>query len=235
MAGAVTLDARPLGITLFESGGTASRPRCSTRSRMARVRRGGVGAARSRAWGLTRRARTGAAGIPQPSPPAPTPSPRTAQRAERARSAASLICARTPALARDNLAGAERNFRAAMYSATAGYTCANSDLARVLIRLGRPREAVAAVAPALAASSTRRTSISRTPNCMRCSRRRGTPRAPPTVQPRITRWLRVRGPVAIRPSERAPTAPARGSLRSSIDHVPCLSGRYDVLSYHQRG
>ena len=52
-------------------------------------------------------------------------------------------------LARNDLPGAEKNFRAAICSPTAGYTSANSDLGRVLLRLGRPREAVAVVAPAL--------------------------------------------------------------------------------------
>ena len=52
-------------------------------------------------------------------------------------------------MARGDLAAAERSFRAAIYSATAGYTVANGDLARVLIRLGRPHEAAAILAPAL--------------------------------------------------------------------------------------
>jgi hypothetical protein len=51
-------------------------------------------------------------------------------------------------LARNDLSGAEAAFRASISSPTAGYTRANDELAKVLIRLGRPREAVSALQPA---------------------------------------------------------------------------------------
>jgi tetratricopeptide (TPR) repeat protein len=52
-------------------------------------------------------------------------------------------------VARNDLPAAESAFRNAIWSTTIGYTRANADLARVLLRLGKPREAVAVLQPAL--------------------------------------------------------------------------------------
>ena len=52
-------------------------------------------------------------------------------------------------LARNDLAGAEAAFRSSAYSWPAGFTRVNCDLALVLLRLGRPRDAIAVLQPAL--------------------------------------------------------------------------------------
>lgn len=52
-------------------------------------------------------------------------------------------------VARNDLVGAEAEFRAAMFSFPAGYTRVNCELALVLLRLGRSREAIAVLQPAL--------------------------------------------------------------------------------------
>jgi len=52
-------------------------------------------------------------------------------------------------LARNDLVGAEAAFRSAIFSWPAGYTRMNYDLALVLLRLGRPRDAIAVLQPAL--------------------------------------------------------------------------------------
>jgi predicted Zn-dependent protease len=54
--------------------------------------------------------------------------------------------------ARGDLAAAEAEFTAALYSSTAGYTRTNVELARLLIERGRPREAAPMVQAALRAS-----------------------------------------------------------------------------------
>ena len=51
--------------------------------------------------------------------------------------------------ARNDLVGAEAAFRSALYSLPAGYTRVNCELGDELLRLGRPRDAVAVVQPAL--------------------------------------------------------------------------------------
>ena len=52
-------------------------------------------------------------------------------------------------LARNDLVGAEAAFRSALYSLPTGYTRVNCELATVLLRLGRPREAISFLQPAL--------------------------------------------------------------------------------------
>jgi len=52
-------------------------------------------------------------------------------------------------VARNDLIGAEAAFRAAIFSLPAGYTRENVELAGVLLRLGRPRDAIAVLQPAL--------------------------------------------------------------------------------------
>jgi DNA-binding SARP family transcriptional activator len=150
--GAVSVDGRPLAVVLFEGG--LYRQSAALFDSVALWREADEvesGAARDRAWGLTQAARALAAA---------GDTSRLAARADTiAAYGARSGSGRDQRLhsyvrgllfmARNDLAGAERNFRAAMYSATAGYTAANVDLARVLIRLGRPRDAVAVLAPAL--------------------------------------------------------------------------------------
>ena len=50
---------------------------------------------------------------------------------------------------RDQPVGAEAAFRSAIFSWPAGYTATNSDLASVLMELGRPREAIPVLQAAL--------------------------------------------------------------------------------------
>jgi tetratricopeptide (TPR) repeat protein len=150
--GAVSLDARPLGIALFESG--RYRQSAALFDSIALWRTSDEaesGAARDRAWGLTQAARARAA------------LGDTAVLAARADTIAAYgtqsgsgrdrrlhFYVRGLLLrARGDLAGAERSFRAAMYSVSAGYTSANAELARVLLQRGRPRVAVAVLTPAL--------------------------------------------------------------------------------------
>ena len=52
-------------------------------------------------------------------------------------------------LARNDLTGAEAEFRSSVFSWPAGYTRVNCDLAQVLLRLGRPRDAIDVLRPAL--------------------------------------------------------------------------------------
>jgi predicted Zn-dependent protease len=52
-------------------------------------------------------------------------------------------------LARNDLPGAEAAFRSSVYSWPTGFTRVNCDLALVLLRLGRPRDAIAVLQPAL--------------------------------------------------------------------------------------
>ena len=52
-------------------------------------------------------------------------------------------------VARNDLVGAEGEFRSAIFSMPAGYTRENCELAVVLLRLGRPRDAIAVLQPAL--------------------------------------------------------------------------------------
>lgn len=150
--GAASPDARPLGVALFESG--RYRQAAALFDSIARWRSSdevASGAARDRAWSLTQAARALAA------------LGDTAVLWARADTIAAVGAlsgsARDLRLhayvrglllrARGDLRGAERSFRAAMYSPTAGYTATNSELARVLLDLGRPREAVAVLSPAL--------------------------------------------------------------------------------------
>ena len=152
MRGAVSLDARPMAVVLFEAG--RYRQSAALFDSVALWREADEvesGAARDRAWGLTQAARALAAAGD------------TAVLATRADTIAAYGAKSGSGrdqrlhsyvrglllMARNDLAGAENSFRAAMYSATSGYTAANSDLARILIRLGRPREAVAILTPAL--------------------------------------------------------------------------------------
>ncbi len=150
--GAVSPDARPLAVVLFETG--RYRHSAALFDSIARWRasdEAASGAARDRAWSLTQSARALAA---------LGDTAVLAARADTIAAAGALSgSARDPRLhafvrglllrARGDLPGAERSFRAAMYSPTAGYTATNAELARVLLRLGRPRDAVAVLAPAL--------------------------------------------------------------------------------------
>ena len=52
-------------------------------------------------------------------------------------------------LARGRSADAERELRAAVFSPTGGYTRVNHDLGDLLVRLGRPRDAIAVLEPVL--------------------------------------------------------------------------------------
>lgn len=152
MPGAVSLDARVHAAALFEAGRFRhSAALFDSTSRWRAPEEAESGEARDRAWGLTLAARALAAAGD------------TAGLAARADTIAAYgaksgsgrdqrLHAYVRGLlmvARGDLAGAERSFRAAMYSPTAGFTGVNLDLARVLLQLGRPREAVAVLAPAL--------------------------------------------------------------------------------------
>jgi len=150
--GSATQDARPLAVALFESG--QFRQSAALFDSISLWRASDEvesGAARDRAWGLTHVARALAA-VGDTTTLAARADTIAAYGAKSGSGRDRRLHAYVRGLlllARQDLPGAEKHFRAAIWSPTAGYTSTNSELGRLLLRLGRPREAVAVVTPAL--------------------------------------------------------------------------------------
>ena len=150
--GAVSVSAAPLAVVLEEAGRYREAAAIfDSVSRWQAPQESASGAARERAWRLTHRARSLALAGDTAAVSALADTIAAVGRVSGHvrdrrldRYVRGLLL-----LARNDLAGAEAAFRSALYSLPTGYTRVNCELATVLLRLGRPREAISVLQPAL--------------------------------------------------------------------------------------
>jgi DNA-binding SARP family transcriptional activator/tetratricopeptide (TPR) repeat protein len=152
MAGVVSTSASPLATAMFEAGRYREAAMLfDSVSRWRPPEEAPSGAARERVWRLTQEARalasagdtTAVAALADTIGAVGASSGHVRDR-RLDRYVRGLVL-----LARNDLVGAEAAFRSALYSLPAGYTRVNCELGDVLLRLGRPRDAVAVLQPAL--------------------------------------------------------------------------------------